>query len=61
MGNSISVGNLASSLFTHIPADTKEESSLIDIHKHMDSEPPPECPMHRYKAQPKVSSFSLFT
>lgn len=51
----MTVANLAATQLTQISPITTEESSKPYLHRTLDGEPPPECPMHKPKTQPQVS------
>jgi hypothetical protein len=59
MGNTLTVANLAAANLTHVSPVQPEGTSKPYVHKTLEGEPPPECPMHKPKVQPQVSLKSL--
>lgn len=55
MGNTITTANLAASQLTQAQPVDEVASREPYVHKTFEGEPPPECPMHKPKAQPQVS------
>uniref|UniRef100_A0A1B6LET3 Holocytochrome c-type synthase n=1 Tax=Graphocephala atropunctata TaxID=36148 RepID=A0A1B6LET3_9HEMI len=56
MGNTITVANLAASQLTNVSPSEEEKVAKPYVHKSLDGEPPPECPMHKPKVQPQTKS-----